>query len=130
MLDEVRCHYELNDVDDAKNNPGTIDIYVSPNNLWRHRDPEANPSGWYKVMHIDKESINTRFEISHQLNNLMGTPAFEFDRETITYCVVIKRAVDDEDEDRVAQWTPIVREVNLRYHLKGKTNYVYELNNS
>ena len=124
MLDEIRCHYELNDVDDAKNNPGTIDIYVSPNNLWRHRDPEANPNGWYKVMHIDKDSINTRFEISHQLNNLMGTPAFEFDRQTITYCVVIKRGTSS------AQWTPIVREVNLRYHLKGKTNYVYELNNS
>ena len=124
MLDEVRLHYELNDVDDAKNNPGTIDVYVSPNNLWRHRDPEANPNGWYKVMHIDKESINTRFEISNQLNNLMNTPAFEFDWETITYCVVIKRGKND------AQRTPIVREVNLRYHLKGKTNYVYELNNS
>jgi hypothetical protein len=43
MLDEVRCHYELNDVEDAKYNPGTIDIYVSPNNLWRHWDPEENP---------------------------------------------------------------------------------------
>jgi hypothetical protein len=75
------------------------------------------------VMSIDEESIHTRFEISNQLNNLMSTPAFEFDRETITYCVVIKKWISD------AEWTPIVREVNLRYHIKGKTNYVYELNN-
>lgn len=45
-------------------------------------------------------------------NPIYSTPVFEFDRETITYCVVIKRGKAD------AEWTPIVREVYLNYHIK------------
>jgi hypothetical protein len=51
-----------------------------------------------------------------------GQPAFEFDRETITYCVIIKRGTTN------AQWTPVVREIALRFHTKGKTNNIYEIN--
>lgn len=122
MLDEVRCHYELNNIDDAEDNPWEIDIYVSPNNLWRNADPEADSTGRYKVMHIDEKSINTRFEITNPLNNLEWTPAFEFDWQTITYCVVISRGTSS------AEWTPIVREIQLMYTLKGKTNNIYNIN--
>lgn len=72
-------------------------------------------------MHIDSTNYKTRTEQINRLNSMdNGAPAFEFDRQTITYCIVIKKGT-------IAQATPIVRELNLRYQLKGKTNYVYEI---
>lgn len=77
-------------------NAGSIDIYMSPNNKWKKADPESDSTGRWHVLHIDGNSSyqnrNTRFESINKLNCLnSGNPAFEFDRETITYCVVIKR---------------------------------------
>lgn len=54
-------------------------------------------------------------------NPIYSEPVFQFDRETITYCVVIKRGKS------TAQWTPVVREVYLAYHTKGKVNKIYGL---
>lgn len=125
MLDEIRCHFELNPLITDSQNAWDIDIYVSPNNTRKNVDPEADSTWWYKVMHIDwasgSQNRNTRFEITKALNNLNWTPAFEFDRETITYCVVIKRGSNN------AQRTPIVREVNMIYHIKWKTNNIYDI---
>lgn len=123
ILDEIRCHFELNNVDDAKYDPGSIDVYVSPNNLRRFSDPESDDTGRYHVMHLDETNINTRFEQINSLNRTNdGHPAFEFDRETITYCIILKRGTSN------AKRTPIVRELALRYHTKGKTNNIYEIN--
>jgi hypothetical protein len=36
VLDEVRVNYEMNPLTE---NNGDIDIYVSPNNLWKDSDP-------------------------------------------------------------------------------------------
>jgi hypothetical protein len=126
ILDEIRLHFELNPLITNSQDAWDIDVYVSPNNLWHNVDPEENSTWWYKVLHIDWTKNNqnriTRFEISNRLNNLNNwNPAFEFDWETITYCVVIKRGSNN------AQWTPIVREVNMVYHTKGKTNNIYDL---
>lgn len=125
ILDEVRCHFELNPLISSSQNAWDIDIYVSPNNTWRNVDPETDSTWWYKVMHIDwsnsNQNRNTRFEITKALNNLNWTPSFEFDWETITYCIVIKRWASN------AQWTPIVREVNMIYHIKWKTNNIYNI---
>lgn len=65
----------------------------------------------------------------NDLNDNDWTPAFEFDWETITYCIVIRKWwYENENEDTsTAKRTPIVREVNLRYNLKGKVNNVYEI---
>ena len=73
-------------------------------------------------MSITGENRETRFEKINALNSTQGTnadPSFEFDRQTITYCVVIKRG------KTTAQWTPVVREINMTYNLKGKTNNIY-----
>lgn len=83
-------------------------------------------------MHIDgkasNQNRNTRYEKTSALNKLdNGSPAFEFDRETITYCVVITRAT--LPDNGIAQWTPVVREVNLIYHTKEKSNNVLDLKN-
>ena len=52
MLDEIRLNYELNP--NTQHN-GTIDIYVSPNNLWKDTAPTSPTSdNWYKVMHIEQ----------------------------------------------------------------------------
>ena len=129
VIDEIRCHFELNPLISSSQDAGDIDIYLSPNNMWRDADPDRDSTGRWHVFHIDWSSNlqnrNTRYEKISKLNNLNeGSPAFEFDRETITYCVVIRRG------SSWAEWTPIVREVKLRYHLKGKVNDVYELTNS
>lgn len=126
MLDEIRLHFELNPLISNSQDAWDIDIYVSPNNMWRNVDPDSDSTGWYHVMHIDgsKSSQNrkTRYEKTNQLNNLNSwSPAFEFDWETITYCVVIRRWSSN------AQWTPVVREVQMQYHLKGKTNNIYDI---
>lgn len=126
MLDEVRLHFELNPLISNSQDAWDIDVYVSPNNMWKNVNPESDSTWWYKVMHIDgtKSSQNrkTRYEKTNQLNNLNSwSPAFEFDRETITYCVVITRWSNN------AQRTPVVREVQMQYHLKGKTNNIYDI---
>lgn len=127
MLDEVRLHFELNPLISNSQDAWDIDVYVSPNNMWNMVDPQASgATWWYHVMHIDGTKSNqnrkTRYEKTNQLNNLNGgSPAFEFDRETITYCVVITRWSVS------AQWTPVVREVQMQYHLKGKTNNIYDI---
>ena len=128
VLDSVKCHFELNTVISDSQDAGDIDIYMSPNNQWRNVDPESDSTGRWHVLHIDgdasKQNRNTRYEEVNELNKLNnGNPAFEFNRETIPYCVVIK------SNDEEAQWTPVVREILAQYHLEGKTNDVYELTN-
>ena len=128
VLDSVKCHFELNTVISNSQDAGDIDIYMSPNNQWKNVDPESDSTGRWHVLHIDgdasKQNRNTRYEEVNELNKLNnGNPAFEFNRETITYCVVIK------SNDEEAQWTPVVREILAQYHLEGKTNDVYELTN-
>jgi len=120
MLDEIRLNYELNP---NTNNNGTIDIYVSPNNLWKDTDP-ASPSSdrWYKVMHIDQDSAGTRTEKSNLFNDLNSwESAFKFDWQTITYAIVIKRWTEKKA-------TPIVRQIDIKYHCKDKVNNVYDIN--
>ena len=132
MIDEIRLHFELNPLIASSQNAWDIDVYLSPNNSWKNVDPEIDDTGRWHVIHIDwdstKQNRSTRYEKISALNKLDGwSPAFEFDRETITYCVVIKRwTLPDEG---IAQWTPIVREVNLIYHTKEKTNNILELKN-
>lgn len=139
IIDELRCHFELNNLKDENGNYlinagdlGTIDIYLSPNNTWQHSDPDIDPTGWWHVMTLDGTSRETRYESIQKLsqlpigededwNPIYWNPVFEYDRETITYCVVIKRWKAD------AQWTPIVREVLLNYHIKWKTNKIYRI---
>lgn len=121
MLDEIRCHFEFNNL--TSSNPWSIEVYVSPNNTRELYDPEVDDSGRYKVMEIDGESKNTRFEQVNALNCFNDwKPSFEFDRETITYCVIIKRGTSE------ATRTPTVREIRLTYHTKWKTNNVYDIN--
>lgn len=121
MLDEIRCHFEFNNL--TSSNPWSIEVYVSPNNTRELYDPEVDDSGRYKVMEIDSESKNTRFEQVNALNCFNDwKPAFEFDRETITYCIIIKRGTNS------AEWTPTVREMRLTYHTKWKTNNIYDIN--
>ena len=133
MLDEVRMHYELLPEYQSSTGSGNGDIYiyVSPNNQWEYHDPEVNDTWWYKVMHIDLNNFRTRTEKTNILNSADGdpygqqewNPAFEFDWQTLTYCIVIKIG-------NISQATPIVREVRLQYQLKGKTNNVYDLQNN
>ena len=135
IIDELRCHFELNNLRDEdgdymvdEDDTGTIDIYLSPNNLWQFSDPEADPTGWYHVMTLSGLNRGTRFEAMTKFSQLPDgndytNPVFEYDRETITYCVVIKRW------SNLAQRTPVVREVLMSYHLKGKTNQIYDINN-
>lgn len=120
MLDEIRLNYELNP--NTQHN-GTIDIYVSPNNLWKDTDPTSPTSdNWYKVMHIEQENWKTRTEKSNLFNDLNSwESAFKFDWQTITYAIVITRWTEHKA-------TPIVRQIDLRYHTKDKTNNVYDIN--
>ena len=123
MLDEVRMHYELLPEYQSADGTGnwSIDVYVSPNNQRKYHDPTVNSLWWYHVMHIDGTNFKTRTEQINALNSMDSwAPAFEFDWQTLTYCIVIKVGTIDEA-------TPIVRELNLRYQLKGKTNNVYEI---
>lgn len=117
MLDEIRLHYELNPLTTWN---GKIEIFVSPNNLWRSTNTSSE---WrYKVMEITQVNHKTRTERTELLNCLDAwKPAFEFDWQTITYAVKI--TVWSEDEA-----TPIVRQIDLNYHTKDKTNYVYDIN--
>lgn len=117
MLDEIRLNYELNPLISLN---WEIDVYVSPNNLWRSTDPESE--WWYHVMHIDQTNWQTRTERSNLLNKLDdGDSAFTFDWQTITYAIKITCW-------EAAQATPIVRQIDIKYHTKDKVNNVYDIN--
>lgn len=177
MLDEIRLNYELNPL---TYDNGSIDIYVSPNNLWRTARmfdkweveelsdlPSANSciagdyywvaedntyylvrtvreewidhnewwdvwdvipwyktvAWWFKVMHIEQKNGKTRTERSNLFNDLWAwkESAFKFDWQTITYAIVITRWEETKA-------TPIVRQIDIRYHTKDKTNNVYDIN--
>jgi hypothetical protein len=110
MLDEVKLNYELNPL---TNNVGTIDIYVSPNNLWRTTGEFTLAKNWYHVMHIDSKSKDTRTEASYAVNNFINSmpSSFAFDWQTITYAIVLRQATNTHA-------TPIVRQIDLIYHTK------------
>lgn len=120
MLDEIRLNYELNPL---TNENWEIDIYVSPNNLWRNTQHFTEASCWYHVMHIDQTNGKTRTEKSNLFNDLWAwkESSFKFDWQTITYAIVITRWEETHA-------TPIVRQIDLRYHTKDKTNNVYDIN--
>ena len=121
MLDEIRMNFELNP---NTTHNGTVDVYVSPNNLWKDTNPSNNGSdNWFHVMHITQDSAWTRTEKSNLLNDLWGNKesAFKFDWQTITYAIKITRWTENKA-------TPIVREIKIRYHCKDKTNNVYDIN--
>ena len=135
MLDEIRLNYELNPLTD---NTGSIDVYVSPNNLRKNTRPEwtwlptnmstykdnDNYDWWFYVMHIDWDSQRTRTERSNLLNNLDDwNSAFGFDRQTITYAIVI-------NQNTSTHATPIIRQIDIKYHTKDKVNNVYDINTS
>jgi len=121
MLDEIRLNYELNPL--AWNNTGTIDVYVSPNNLRKNTHTFTEANNWYHVMHIDHTSKGTRTEKSNLFNKLGGSDnsSFKFDWQTITYAIVI-------NQNTSTHATPIVRQIDMRYHTKDKTNNVYNIN--
>ena len=134
MLDEIRMNFELNPL---TNYNGTIDIYVSPNNLWKSTSSFTKANNWYHAMHITQDSAGTRTEKSNLLNDLAWSgsnkdSSFKFDWQTITYAVVITRytppANPSERQEEAVKATPIVRELNIRYHCKDKTNNVYDIN--
>lgn len=120
MLDEIRLNYELNPL---TNNKWSIDIYVSPNNLWKNTHTFTEANNWYHVMHIDNTNWATRTEKSNLFNDL-GTwdnSSFKFDWQTITYAIVI-------NQNTSTHATPIVRQIDIRYHTKDKVNNVYDIN--
>ena len=136
MLDEVRLNYELNPHTSGN---GTIDVYVSPNNLWKTTTPEwtwlpKNMNGywdndnydwWFHVMHIDNTNQWTRTEKSNLFNDLNWTwnnkqSSFKFDWQTITYAIVMNVWTEE-------QATPIVRQIDINYHTKDKINNVYDI---
>lgn len=128
MLDEIRMNFELNPMVDpsdywANTEPyWKIDIYVSPNNLWKSTSVFTRANNWYHVMSINKDSSWTRAEKSNLFNDLnSGESAFKFDWQTITYAVVITRWAEERA-------TPIVREIDIKYHCKDKVNNVYDIN--
>lgn len=125
MLDEIRLNYELNP---NTNNVWTIDIYVSPNNLWKSTSSFTVANWWYHAMEITSRSKWTRTEKSNLFNNLVGSWnnkkssfAEMWDRQTITYAIVMNQSTSTHA-------TPIVRQIDLRYHVKDKTNNVYDIN--
>lgn len=120
MLDEIRLNYELNPL---TNNKWSIDIYVSPNNLWKNTHTFTEANNWYHVMHIDNTNWATRTEKSNLFNDL-GTwdnSSFKFDWQTITYAIVI-------NQNTSTHATPIVRQIDIKYHTKDKVNNVYDIN--
>ena len=132
MLDEIRLNFELNPMTDFN---WEIDVYVSPNNLWRRTSSFTEADWWHHVMHIDQTNINTRTEKSNLFNNLWAwkESAFKFDWQTITYAIVITRYVAPNNpttaQEDAQHATPIVRQVDIRYHCKDKTNNVYDIIN-
>ena len=131
MLDEVRMNFELNP---WTNYNGSIDIYVSPNNLRKTTDSFNTSDNWHHVMHIDQTNINTRTEKSNLFNNMgkNSGSSFKFDWQTITYAIVITRYKKNNPntaQERAYHATPIVRQLDLKYHCKDKTNNVYDITN-
>ena len=120
MLDEIRLHYELNPLPNVTN--WTIEIFVSPNNLWRSTDIVGNGSDWwYKVMEITQTNLGTRTERTNLFNDLQSwDSSFRFDWQTITYAIRITLGSTTEA-------TPIVRQLDINYHVKDKTNNVYNI---
>lgn len=120
MLDEIRLNYELNPL---TNNKWSIDIYVSPNNLWKNTHTFTEANNWYHVMHIDNTNWATRTEKSNLFNDLWtwDNSSFKFDWQTITYAIVI-------NQNTSTHATPIVRQIDIRYHTKDKVNNVYDIN--
>ena len=119
MLDEIRMNFELNSLTDEN---WTVDVYVSPNNLWKSTSEFTKANNWWHVMHITQDSAWTRAEKSNAFNNLDGwESAFKFDWQTITYAIVITRWAEPKA-------TPIVRQLDIKYHCKDKINNVYDIN--
>lgn len=120
MLDEIRLNYEMNPL---TNKNWTIDVYVSPNNLWKDTHTFTEANNWYHAMHISQTNAGTRAEKSNLFNNLWGgsQSSFKFDWQTLTYAIVINLWTEDEA-------TPIVRQIDIKYHCKDKTNNVYDIN--
>jgi hypothetical protein len=120
MLDEIRLNYELNPL---TSNKWSIDIYVSPNNLWKNTHTFTEANGWYHVMHIDNTNWWTRTEKSNLFNDMWTWDAssFKFDWQTITYAIVIQ-------QNTSTHATPIVRQIDIKYHTKDKVNNVYDIN--
>ena len=129
MLENLRLHYELNP---KTTHNWKIEVYVSPNNLWKYIIPEwtglpedlndysdDDYDGWYKVMEIDQWNINSRVEEQWRMNEYNG---FNFDWQTITYAIVITRGSETHA-------TPIVREITMLYTPKGKANNTFNLHN-
>ena len=73
-------------------------------------------------MHLSQTNAGTRTERSEALNNFInGMPsAFWFDWQTITYAIVITRGSEENA-------TPIVRQIDMNYHVKDKVNQVYDI---
>lgn len=132
MLDEIRLNFELNPLTSWN---WTIDVYVSPNNLWKDTTPAWtelpnnmadyitwNYDWWYHAMHIDQTNIWTRTEKSNLFNDMWGNDgsSFKFDWQTITYAIVISTWTEDSA-------TPIVRQIDIKYHTKDKVNKVYTI---
>ena len=130
MLDEIRMNFELN--------PHTqlnweIDVYVSPNNTWKSTSALTEANWWYHVMHIDQDSMDTRTEKSNLINKLGNgdSSSFKFDWQTITYAIKITRHTatnSSQTQLKAERATPIVRQVDIRYHTKDKVNNVYDIN--
>ena len=143
MLDEIRMNYELNPHTELN---WQIDVYVSPNNTWKSTSEFTESNWWYWVMHIDQDSWKTRTEKSNLINNLGNDgSSFKFDWQTITYAIKFTRfeavytsgehaweTKDDEDktqdELKAERATPIVRQLDIKYHCKDKVNNVYDIN--
>jgi hypothetical protein len=129
MLDEIKLNFELNPNINESQYPSssqpywTIDVYVSPNNLWKDTNPSSDGSdNWFKVLSITKDSKWTRTEKSNLFNDLQQwESAFKFDWQTITYAIVITRWAEHKA-------TPIVRQIDIKYHTKDKVNNVYDIN--
>lgn len=131
MLDEIRLNFELNP--NTKYN-WTIDVYVSPNNLWKSTSSFTQSNNWYHAMHITQDSAWTRAEKSNLFNDL-GTgdsSSFKFDWQTITYAIVITRYTPPnnptQQQSAAVKATPIVRQIDIKYHCKDKINNVYDIN--
>ena len=82
---------------------------------------------FFRPVHATARNIVTA-AISNVLNNYSTSTSswlehetwFEFDRQTITYLIKITKWNNSKA-------TPIVREIQLWYHTKGKANEVYDL---
>jgi hypothetical protein len=75
-------------------------------------------------MHIEQRDICSRTQKSNLLNSLQDwKPAFWFDRQTITYAIVISKPSWSENKA-----TPIVRQLDIKYHCKDKVDNIYNIN--